>query len=75
MMSGIKNRTLFHGDNLDILRDMDFETAHPIATDLHFKKGLNFYATPDSLADGRSSVLTIKNVKSIGQSVPAQDVI
>ena len=50
----IKNRTLFHGNNLDILRGMDSETAHLIATDPPFNKGRDFHATPDSLASGAS---------------------
>ena len=47
-----KNRTLFHGDNLDFLRGMNSETVHLIATDPPFKKGKDFHATPDSLAAG-----------------------
>ena len=53
-MSGIKNRTLFHGDNLKFLRAMDSETVHLIATDPPFNKGRDFHATPDSLAKGAS---------------------
>ena len=52
--SEIKNRTLFHGDNLKMLRGMDSETVHLIATDPPFKKGRDFHATPDSLASGAS---------------------
>lgn len=47
-----KNRTLFHGDNLDFLRGMNSETVHLIATDPPFKKDRDFHATPDSLASG-----------------------
>lgn len=47
-----KNRTLYHGDNLDFLRGMNSETVHLIATDPPFKKGQDFHATPDSLASG-----------------------
>ena len=46
------NRTLFHCDNLPVLRGMDTETVHLIATDPPFNKGRDFHATPDSLADG-----------------------
>ena len=53
-MSGIKNRTLFHGDNLKMLRGIDTETIHLIATDPPFNKGRDFHATPDSLASGAS---------------------
>ena len=53
-MSGIKNRTLFHGDNLEMLRGIDSETIHLIATDPPFNKGRDFHATPDSLAAGAS---------------------
>ena len=47
-----KNRTLFHGDNLKFLRAMNSESVDLIATDPPFKKGKDFHATPDSLADG-----------------------
>ena len=47
-----KNRTLFHGDNLEFLRGMDSETVDLIATDPPFNKGRDFHATPDSLAAG-----------------------
>lgn len=49
-----KNRTLFHGDNLPFLRAMNTESVDLIATDPPFKKGRDFHATPDSLADGAS---------------------
>ena len=47
-----KNRTLFHGDNLDFLRAINSETIDLIATDPPFNKGKDFHATPDSLAAG-----------------------
>ena len=47
-----KNRTLFHGDNLDFLRAMNSESVDLIATDPPFNKGRDFHATPDSLAKG-----------------------
>ena len=47
-----KNRTLFHGDNLLFLRAMNSGTVDLIATDPPFKKGRDFHATPDSLAQG-----------------------
>ena len=47
-----KNRTLFHCDNLDALRGMNSNSVHLIATDPPFKKGRDFHATPDSLAEG-----------------------
>ena len=47
-----KNRTLYHGDNLDFLRGMNSETVHLIATDPPFNKNRDFQATPDSLAKG-----------------------
>ncbi|MCY3781518.1 MAG: DNA methyltransferase [Chloroflexi bacterium] len=49
-----KNRTLYHGDNLDFLRGMNSETVHLIATDPPFNKNRDFHATPDSLAKGAS---------------------
>lgn len=47
-----KNRTLFHGDNLDFMRSMNSETVDLIATDPPFNKSRDFHATPDSLAAG-----------------------
>lgn len=47
-----KNRTLFHGDNLEFLRAMNSESVDLIATDPPFNKGRDFHATPDSLAAG-----------------------
>ena len=49
-----KNRTLFHGDNLDFMRSMNSETVDLIATDPPFNKSRDFHATPDSLASGAS---------------------
>ena len=46
------NRTLYHADNLPVLRGMDSETVDLIATDPPFNKGKDFHATPDSLAAG-----------------------
>ncbi|MCY4261108.1 MAG: DNA methyltransferase [Rhodobacteraceae bacterium] len=46
------NRTLFHGDNLPIMRGMNSESVDLIATDPPFNKGRDFHATPDSLAAG-----------------------
>ena len=47
-----ENRTLFHGDNLRIMRGMNSGTVDLVATDPPFKKGRDFHATPDSLAAG-----------------------
>ena len=52
MMRNFKNRTLFHGDNLDFMRAMNSECVDLIATDPPFNKGKDFHATPDSLAAG-----------------------
>lgn len=49
-----KNRTLFHGDNLEFLRAMNSESVDLIATDPPFNKSRDFHATPDSLAAGAS---------------------
>ena len=46
------NRTLFHHDNLAVLRGMDSATVDLIATDPPFNKNRDFHATPDSLAKG-----------------------
>ena len=46
------NRTLFHADNLPVLRGIDTGTVDLIATDPPFNKNKDFHATPDSLASG-----------------------
>ena len=48
------NRTLFHHDNLAVLRGMNSESVDLIATDPPFNKSKDFHATPDSLATGAS---------------------
>ena len=52
MTANWDNRTLFHGDNLAFLRDMNSESVDLIATDPPFNKGRDFHATPESLAAG-----------------------
>ena len=47
-----RNRTLYHGDNLPVLRGMNSGSVDLIATDPPFNKGKDFHATPDSLAKG-----------------------
>lgn len=47
-----ENRTLYHGDNLDVMRAMNSESVDLIATDPPFNKGRDFHATPESLAAG-----------------------
>ena len=47
-----KNRTLYHGDNLNFLRGINSSTVNLIATDPPFNKSRDFHATPDSLAAG-----------------------
>ena len=54
MSANWKNRTLFHGDNLDFMRGMNSESVDLIATDPPFNKSRDFHATPDSLAAGAS---------------------
>ena len=49
-----KDRTLFHCDNLPVLRAMNSESVDLIATDPPFNKSRDFHATPDSLAAGAS---------------------
>ena len=49
-----ENRTLFHKDNLDVMRAMNSETIDLIATDPPFNKNRDFHATPDSLSSGAS---------------------
>ena len=53
-MLNCENRTLYHGDNLPFLRNLNSESVHLIATDPPFNKGRDFHATPDSLAEGAS---------------------
>ena len=48
------NRTLFQGDNLDVMRGINSETIDLIATDPPFNKGRDFHATPESLSHGAS---------------------
>ena len=50
-----KNRTLFHGDNLDFLRGINSGTVHLIATDPPFNKSKDFHATPTALPPVRGS--------------------
>ena len=47
-----ENRTLFHGDNLDIMRGINSETIDLIATDPPFNKGKDFHYNPESLDSG-----------------------
>ena len=54
MTANWKNRTLFHHDNLAVLRRMNSESVDLIATDPPFNKSKDFHATPDSLAAGAS---------------------
>ena len=49
-----ENRTLYHRDNLAVLRGMNSNSVHLIATDPPFNKSRDFHATPDSLASGAS---------------------
>ena len=49
-----ENRTLFHYDNLPVLRGMNSESVDLIATDPPFNKSKDFHAAPDSLAAGAS---------------------
>ena len=51
-MVNFANRTLFHCDNLSVLRGIDSGCVHLIATDPPFNKNKDFHATPDSLAAG-----------------------
>ncbi len=50
----VRNRTIFHGDNLLFLRGINSGAVHLIATDPPFKKGRDFHAAPGSLAHGAS---------------------
>lgn len=52
MSANFRNRTLYHGDNLEFLRGINSETIDLVATDPPFNKGRDFHATPDSLAKG-----------------------
>ena len=50
----VQNRTLFHGDNLPVLKGINSASIDLIATDPPFQKGRDFHATPGSLASGAS---------------------
>ena len=52
MEANFKSRTLFHGDNLPVLRGINSDCIDLIATDPPFNKSKDFHATPDSLAKG-----------------------
>ena len=54
MLENFKNRTFFHGDNLNFLRGINSGSIDLVATDPPFNKGKDFHATPDSLAKGAS---------------------
>ena len=47
-----KNRTIFHQDNLPVLRGMNSGTVHLIYADPPFKKGRDFHAAEGSAASG-----------------------
>ena len=51
----LANRTLFHNDNLKILRGIDSNTIDLIATDPLFNKGKDFHAIPESLSASPST--------------------
>ena len=53
-MLNVENRTLYHADNLDVLKRINSNCIDLIATDPPFNKGRDFHATPDSLAKGAS---------------------
>ena len=46
-----KNRTFFHGDNLEFLREMNSETVDLIATDPPFKKQRGFFSDAGGFTD------------------------
>ena len=46
------NRTIFHGDNLDFLRNINSESVNLIATDPPFNKNKDFHAIANSRAAG-----------------------
>ena len=52
MKANFETRTLYHADNLTVLRGMNSETVDLIATDPPFNKSRDFHATPNSLAAG-----------------------
>lgn len=48
----VLNRTLFHSDNLPVLRGINTDSIDLVANDPPFQKGRDFHATPDTLAAG-----------------------
>ena len=47
-----KNRTLYHGDNLEYLRGMNSGTVHLIATDPPFNKNKDFHTLSRHVSKG-----------------------
>ena len=47
-----ENRTLYHGDNLPVLKGMNSGTVQLIATDPPFNKNKDFHVTPDKMSAG-----------------------
>lgn len=47
-----ENRTLYHQDNLEVLRGMNSGTIDLVATDPPFNKNRDFHATPEGLSKG-----------------------
>ena len=68
------NRTVFIGDNLDVMMGMNSESVDLIATDPPFNKGRDFHATPDSLAAG-AICIAIPSSLNCGTSVNTMSVV
>ena len=54
MTLNVPNRTLFHEDNLPVLKGINSASIDLVATDPPFNKNRKFNSTPGSLADGGS---------------------
>lgn len=52
--ANFQHRTVFHGDCLRVMRGINSDSIHLIATDPPFNKNRDYYATPEDLEDGRS---------------------
>ena len=50
--ANFKNRTLYHGDNLEFLRGLNSKSVDLVVADPPFQKGYDFHASADSLAAG-----------------------
>ena len=68
MIMNFANRTLFHNDNLKILRAIDSNTINHIATDPPFNKDKDSHTTP-GITIGQHILHTISPIGDVEQSL------